>query len=339
MSETALMDGMPGSDSIESPEGVDLNFGLGEEVEAVAPETESEAEVETEAVEETAEVEEEVEAEAAPAEAEQAEPDDEAPEEAESALTEGAEEVQNAEPEPEERPKQRRKQPMVPKSRLDEVLAKQKALQKQLDALKASQPEAEAAPDEYDFDAKELEYQQFVLDGESQKAMALRKEIRAAEKAQIEFDMTQKMATTNSNSHVATALQQAAAAVEADFPVFDRSSDQFNEEYTNEVVELRDAFITKGHNAVEALSKAVRFVVKSYDLDSALETAPNPDVAVKKKSTISKKIKAANAQPPVLEGEGTRTRDTVPIDVMRMSEDEFNALPEATLKRLRGDIV
>ncbi len=332
MSETALMDGMPGADSMESPEGVDLNFGLGEEVEAVTPETESEPEVEVQS-------EEEVEAEPATAEVEEAESDEEAPAETESALAEAPEEVEAVQPEPKERPKQRSKQPMVPKSRLDEVLAKQKALQKQLDALKASQPEVETAPEEYDFDAKELEYQQFVLDGESQKAMALRKDIRAAEKAQIQFDMTQKMAATNSNSHVATALQQAAAAVEAEFPVFDRTSDTFNEEYTNEVVELRDAFMTKGDNAVEALSKAVRFVVKSYDLDSALETAPNPDLEIKKKAAISKKIQAANAQPPVLEGEGTRTRDTVPIDVMRMSEDEFNALPEATLKRLRGDIV
>lgn len=332
MSETALMDGMPGADSMESPEGVDLNFGLGEEVEAVTPETESETEVEVQS-------EEEVEAEPATAEVEEAESDEEPPAETESALAEAPEEVEAVQPEPEERPKQRRKQPMVPKSRLDEVLAKQKALQKQLDALKASQPEVETAPEEYDFDAKELEYQQFVLDGESQKAIALRKEIRAAEKAQIQFDMTQKMAATNSNSHVATALQQAAAAVEAEFPVFDRSSETFNEEYTNEVVELRDAFMTKGDNAVEALSKAVRFVVKSYDLDSALETAPNPDLEIKKKAAISKKIQAANAQPPVLEGEGTRTRETVPIDVMRMSEDEFNALPDATLKRLRGDIV
>ena len=58
---------------------------------------------------------------------------------------------------------------MVPKSRLDEVLAKQKALQKQVDDMKAAAEKPEEAPEEYDFDAKEIEYQQLVLDGEAEK--------------------------------------------------------------------------------------------------------------------------------------------------------------------------
>ena len=48
---------------------------------------------------------------------------------------------------------------MVPKARLDEVLAKQKALQKQLDEINAANEKAEEAPESYDFDAKEVEYQ------------------------------------------------------------------------------------------------------------------------------------------------------------------------------------
>ena len=57
------------------------------------------------------------------------------------------------------------KPPMVPKSRLDEVLAKQKALQKQLDEMNKAKQEAskENAP-EYDFTAKEAEYQELVLE-------------------------------------------------------------------------------------------------------------------------------------------------------------------------------
>ena len=57
---------------------------------------------------------------------------------------------------------------MVPKSRLDEVLQKQKALQKQLEDMKKAQEPAENAPDPYDFDAKEREYMNLVLDGKAQ---------------------------------------------------------------------------------------------------------------------------------------------------------------------------
>ncbi|HAW76457.1 MAG TPA: hypothetical protein DCW74_12075, partial [Alteromonas australica] len=49
----------------------------------------------------------------------------------------------------EESTKEPEKKPMVPKSRLDEVLAKQKALQKQLDDMKAAQEVVENAPEEY----------------------------------------------------------------------------------------------------------------------------------------------------------------------------------------------
>ena len=78
------------------------------------------------------------------------------------------------EPEEEvEQPNLSQKKPMVPKSRLDEVLNKQKALQKQLDDMKAAQVPAEDAPEEYDFGAKEVEYQTHLLDGEAEKAAVI----------------------------------------------------------------------------------------------------------------------------------------------------------------------
>jgi hypothetical protein len=50
-------------------------------------------------------------------------------------------------------------------------------------------------------------------------------------------------------------------------------------------------------------------------------------------------MKAAEAQPPDMPGESSAARGEKAFDVMALSEDEFNALPAATLKRLRGDVV
>ena len=319
-------DAMPGADAIEQAENLDMNFGLGEEpaeVEAEA-DTEVEAEAETE-TEVEAETDTEIEAEA----------------EAEPALDDEPEVAQD-ETEPDEAPA---KKQMVPKSRLDEVLAKQKALQKQLDDMKAAQTLAEEAPGEYDFAEKEVEYQNLVLDGESQKAAALRAEIRAAERAQLEYEMTQKMTKTVSENQQLTALQQAAADLEASFPVFDQGSSDYNAEYTQEVIDLRDAFILKGENAVAALSKAAKFVVREYGLDNevapSLTAKPNKtvDEVAKKRAEVNRKLKAADAQPPELPGESSANRGEKILDVSNMTEDEFNALPEATLRRLRGDVV
>lgn len=342
--KTLSFDLMPGADPLETPEDISLAFDEpepepenAEQTDGAEPESEAESEEEASGDEETTE---EVDGEAAddddePDSAEPEETVEEEPEEEEEELPLAAEGQTKAP-----------KSPMVPKSRLDEVLAKQKALQKQVDDMKAAAEKPVEAPEEYDFDVKEIEYQQLVLDGEAEKAVALRKEIRGAEKAQIEWEMEQKMGQTVQQNAQATALQQAAAEMEANFPVFDQNSDQFNEEYTNEVVELRDAFIIKGYDAVDALGKAVNFVVKDRGLDSEASdesalAAPQQKVeqTAKKKATVAKKLKAAESQPPELEGEGSSSRGENVVDFSGMSEDEFNALPEATLQRLRGDIV
>ena len=102
---------------------------------------------------------------------------------------------------------------MVPKSRLDEVLAKQKALQKQLDEQTQAQVQAQAEAPQYDFDAKELEYQQLVLDAEPEKATALRQEIRQAEKETMMFEMQQQMGQTVQQNQEAVQLQATAKSI------------------------------------------------------------------------------------------------------------------------------
>ena len=330
-------DVMPGADKIEDDDQplIDLSFEAAEEE---APTEEAEEAEEAEAEEpEAAEETEEVEAEA----------DEEAEAETDDEVDAEVEPEEEPEEEPEPLPEAAtKKSPMVPKARLDEVLAKQKALQKQLDEVNAANAKAEEAPEEYDFDAKEVEYQNMVLDGETDKAVALRREIRQAERKQLEFEMRQEMNETVNQNQQMTALQQAATAMEEAYPVFNRNSEDFNEEYTNEVVELRDAFILKGYDTVDALSKAVKYVVKDHDLDGAPEEAPSlagkaksVDEVAKKRAQVSKKLKAAEAQPPELPGESSSNHGEKGVDINNLTEEEFAALPDATLKRLRGYIL
>jgi len=349
--ETTMFDTMPGADKPDSEvnDQLDMNFGMGEE--DAGEQTESvdepvaEATEEIEATEEVEETEEEPQAEVEEEVSEETQEETVAETEETPPVEEPVVEEAVSEPEP---PKDK---PMVPKSRLDEVLSKQKALQKQLDDMKKAQEPAVDAPEAYDFDAKELEYQNLVLDGESKKAVALRQEMRQAEKTQIEYEMNQKMEQTVHQSHQANALQSAASELEASFPVFDQNSADYNAEYTQEVIEHRDAFMVQGFDAVDALSKAAKFVIKSYDLETptplesnqptlsgnAAPKAPVDEVA-KKRAEVGKKIKAAQAQPPELPGESSASRGEKAIDVTTMTEEEFNALPEKTLARLRGDI-
>jgi hypothetical protein len=326
-----MYDLMPGAEALEQPEGIDLNFGLDDEGNLI------EDEAEDDVAEETQDTVVEEEGDAVSEDA----ADDDSDEVTSEAEVEEPEAVENTLEEEVDAPKK----PMVPKSRLDEVLAKQKALQKQLDDMRAQQQPAEDAPEAYDFDSKEIEYQNFLLDGEASKAAALRQEMRKAEREQLAYEMRQEMAEKVSQNQQATALQQAANDLEANFPIFNQNAAEYDAEITQEVIELRDAFMIQGFGAVDALSKAANFAIKSHGLEAAATLnapsapkAKSVDEVAKKRAEVSKKLKAAESQPPELPGESSANRGEKPIDVSSMTEDEFNALPEATLKRLRGDI-
>ena len=167
---------MPGADVIEDDGASTLDLSFENETEETAEaETEETAEAETEEAPEAETAEAETETEEAP--------------EAETEETAEAEtEAEVEEPEPAAAPKASgKKSPMVPKARLDEVLAKQKALQKQLDEVTEANKPAEDAPEEYDFDTKEHEYQNMVLDGKTAEAVALRKEIQGKHNENLEY--------------------------------------------------------------------------------------------------------------------------------------------------------
>jgi hypothetical protein len=318
---------------------VDLNFGLGATEESELDDSDEKSDLETLETEDVPTAEETSE-ETSEDINDEAEAGDE-PVALEEAEAEDVEDVL-------EEPKAKKKGQMVPKSRLDEVLAKQKALQKQLDELKQSNQPPEPELPSYDFEAKEREYQELILDGEPEKAAKVRSDIRAAEREAMSHELRREVEHTVSRNNEETALQQAAALLETEYPVFDLNSADYNEDFTQEVIELRDAFIVQGLRAVDALSKASNFVIKAHDIgaeiddSSALAAKQAPkkalDEVAKKRAEVAKKLDAAKKQPPELPGESSSSHGEKALDISTLSEEEFNALPEATLRRLRGDI-
>jgi len=347
-----VFDGMPGADAKTEedvqPFQVDMNFE-DEPKEENVEETETEETTEKEPVaeettEEVAEEQveepatEETESESEKAEPESVQGDDEQPVEA---VEEGSNEPEVEEVEEVQEPKA----PMVPKSRLDEVLAKNKEMQKKLQDMEGKEtPEAEKLP-EYDFVTKEKEYQDLVLDGETEKAALLRNEIRTAEREQIMSEMQGKMGQTVQQDRELHELNQKATEIMEVFPIFDEKSKSYDEKLTTEVMELRDAFIYQGYGAADSLAKATEVTLLSKkpellqgDGTEASDPAPKLSQAVqekKAKATVKKKVEASQAQPPEMKGESAKNKKVV--DINTLSDDEFGALPEETLRRMRGD--
>mgnify|MGYP001422305916 FL=1 len=335
-----VFDGMPGADAKTEedvkPFEVDMNFENEPKEEAVE-ETQAEevAEEEPVAEETTEEVAEEQVEEPVAQEAES----EEQTTEPESVPGNDEQPVEAVEEEPEVETKA----PMVPKSRLDEVLAKNKEMQKIIDTME-EKPAENAAP-AYDFVTKEREYQNLVLDGETEKAAVLREEIRNAEKEQLMSEVQNKMGQTVQQDREARELQQKAQEIVEVFPIFDPQSKSFDEKLSNEVMELRDAFIYQGYGAADSLAKATEVTLLSKKpelLEAGEEVSQDPAPKLnqvvqdkKSKANVQKKVTASQSQPPQMKGESTQNKKIVDINVL--SDDEFGALPEETLRRMRGD--
>ena len=332
--DSVVFETMPGADPISKEESkpfeVDMNFETTEEDDEVEFPKEAEIE-EVEQLKAEEEPTEELEEEA---ETEELEATDEVAEDSgeETVLAEDGADTQQPEgrvPEEIDEPKE----PMIPKSRFDEVLAKQKALAKKLEEVTNPVQTISESP-EYDFDAKEIEYQEHVLNGESQKATSLRKEIRQAEKEQMMFEVQNQMGKTVEQSTEVMALQTKAAELATKYPELNETHASFDEVKTQEVLDLRDAFMVQGFSGADALDKASKYVMGS---PVAAPTAPkvDPQIAQKKKvANTTKKLQAAESQPPALKGKNKVEKK---VDVDLLSSDEFNALPDETLRRMRGD--
>jgi hypothetical protein len=328
-----LFDAMPGSDAKteEDAKGfeVDMNFDTPDE------EVEFPKEDEIEEVEELKAEEEPVEELEEEAEEEVLEATDESEEDTgeETVLAEDDGDTQQP-VEPVQETVAETKEPMIPKSRFDEVLAKQKALAKQLqEATNPIEPVTEAPT--YDFETKEVEYQDHILNGNSKEAAALRAEIRQAEKQTMMFEVQQQMGQTVQQSTEAMALQNKALEIQNAFPQLDENNAAYDKAATEEVMDLRDAFMVQGFSGADALDKAVKYVVQPAAAP-VVDNTQQKQVAQKKKvANTTKKLQAADSQPPTMKTGKQKVEKKVDLNLL--SADEFEALPEETLRRMRGD--
>jgi hypothetical protein len=238
----------------------------------------------------------------------------------------------------------------IPKSRFDEVIAERNAerersaeLERRIQALEASNKPKEEAPkvEVKDVDALELEYANLMLEGDVGAAVKLRGQINAEIRRQAEEAADQRASAreaAQTQKAITNELQATANQIEKDYPYL---STEDGEMVVPQITALRDAYIAKGMKPAEALRKAADFIAPRFDpepkQDSKVEDKPEPKQDTRTAAAIARGIKDSAAQPPQMSGVGNRSMDTVKRDVNRMSEEEFDALPESEKRKMRGD--
>lgn len=244
----------------------------------------------------------------------------------------------------EQEPEQpRRREQRIPKSRFDEVNEKYKAARAELEELKnRNQAETDAAEGQYDFDAKEQEYLEMVLDGKTADAAALRREIRAAERSQIQAEIDARSQSSVRSSNIQQGLKEMSDAYAEAYPAFDPASETYDAEAIDEVKALYAGYYSQTGNTLVSFQKAVETVIKMRDMVEEAEDGGEVDdapVAKPSPKQVAAKVAMAKKQPPSLSEKGTGASALDIPELGKLSEREFEALPDSTKARLRGDFI
>jgi hypothetical protein len=241
-------------------------------------------------------------------------------------------------------------EPRIPKSRFDEVNEQKKKyqermekLEKQLeDLVEAKKKPAEPEPEPFDYVTREKEAYDAFLEGDTEKYSAIQQEIRAAQKVELQREAQRIAAEGDSKTREDLTFEETGAKIESEFPQFVKGGEQFNEAAYDDLMDLYVGYASTGrYSRAEALQMAADKSARIYGLtrtgeETLAETADN--VVSIKKPDVQKKKEIADKQPPVKQS-GLSREDEPTVDPGSMSDEEFAALPEATKRRIRGDVL
>lgn len=197
--------------------------------------------------------------------------------------------------------------------------------------------------------------------------------VKDAAKLQQQIDsknreITEIRATRTSTKQALVVAQQqaydsAVAEIETKFPELNPDSEVYDPALAQEVLDLRDGFVAtkKASSAKDALQRAIRYVFNDEYLETgtahlykketksaAKEAGKEKDEgkdkgkekgAERKGTAVKKNLDANRRQPPVLGDAGRADSKGDKVDVAKISDADWDALPESTKARLRGDFV
>ena len=245
----------------------------------------------------------------------------------------------------------------IPKARFDQVNERRRAAEEEIARRdKVDQAAKEAVTvEKYDYDKAEDEYIELMLDGKKEEAKAKRAEIRAAEKAEWTHDAVGESTLTVAERQSAAEVDDLTDQAQELYPVFDGKHEDYSPAITAKTMAFYNGYrLTRPEGIktdADAMVAAIADTIQLFDLDTKYHPEPDDkegkdadeegkdEVKLPPKVEIDKKLKDAENQPaPVLKGgDASADRGAAVPNIEDISDEEFDALPEAMQKRMRGD--
>ena len=250
----------------------------------------------------------------------------------------------------------------IPKSRFDEAVGKEREareaaerraaeLERKLNEQAQAQVQTEQIEKlEEEISGMEKKHAELLLDGNIEGAAKVMGEIRMAERqiARAESDAvaTQRTAAALETDRVTVAI----ARLEADYPIMNPKSDQFDQDIVDLVLTkqrtlMRDEGLSPSQALTEAAQKVAERFIKApepEDEKEGLAKAAAKRADERKQEQLKKNLETQKKQPPSMKESGIdsdKAGQTGLPDVSMMTQDEFAALPESTKAKLRGDFI
>lgn len=244
---------------------------------------------------------------------------------------------------------ERKKAKYVPTERLAEVTrkakAKEEAYQNEIAQLRQQLESNKVDENIEQIDAKLAEldekYDDHMMEGEKEKAKAIRAEIRKLTSARQQMVSYAYSAQAQLAAIEQYRYDNALDSLEAQYPQLREGTDEFDPELTEEIADLMTVYQQRGASKAEALRKAT---LARLGPPPAKADAP-PGSALKEARTTEARQKALETvkkQPPDIAkvGQDSDKLGGGPVqakDLAKMSQEQFAKLDEETLKRIRGD--
>jgi hypothetical protein len=256
---------------------------------------------------------------------------------------------EKAEREKQEAEEAKKRNIRIPKARFDEAQAKararEQALLDEIENLKGGRQASTTQKAVSDMRSKieELQdkYEDLILDGRKDEARKVRKQVDTMREELVEYQTSVKSDAARKAAVEELTYNAQLAGFEAQYPTLNPEHEEFDEDQTNEVATLLNAFVKSGTKRSEALAKAVKYVLGAPP-DQKVSDAAKALAGERAKKAREKAAEADRKQPPStskvgLDSDRAGSGGELGIDVLRLSQDKFAKLDEETKAKLRGD--
>ena len=249
--------------------------------------------------------------------------------------------------------------PGIPKSRFVQVNEESKAaiarnaeLEAELERLRAGQASAAPAPAptaapapaaEFDEDAQEEAYAAALMEGDTKKASSIRRAINAHVREQAAADARQEVEQQRLQDQQRATADALAAESQATLQAFPYLNTEEGKEALLLIVEARDGKIARGMAPLDALRSAVKAIAPKFapagqgDTPSKDLPQAEPKTDLRQAAAVERGAKASMAQPAALTGGVGERAESGRINVAQLTDEQFEKLPDAEKRRLRGD--